>query len=303
MINAIITADWHLRSQKPRCRLDDNWIATQQNALDQIIEYARKRNADVIVVGDIFHSTNETTNEVIGMVQGFAQVLRDFDRSLYILAGNHDLPQHNLDNIHRAAIGLLHKSRNIYRIQNYPGPQEKNYISAANFGAEDNTNARFVFKHILCFPENEKIPPGAQVVTPSQLFEQFPKADCIFTGDYHRHFVAKNGGQKLFNPGCILRQTADMLDYQPSVIHFAHNTSESVCYETERLYIVDNDALVTNEYLEREEERVERIEAFIEKVKANGEITFDFLENVKNRLNENKFDDGIKRAILELLEG
>ena len=301
MINAIITADWHLRSQKPRCRLDENWLETQQNALEQIINHAKEHDADVIVIGDIFHSTNETTNEIIGMVQWFAQRLRAFDKSLYILAGNHDLPQHNLDNIHRAAISLLFKSRNIYRLQNYLASLDGDHVSASDFGAEDNPNARFVFKHILCFPENERMPPEAKAVKPSELFGLFPNASCIFTGDYHRHFVARSGIKRLFNPGCLLRQAADMKDYQPSVIHFRHN-EDKVSYQFQRLLITDNEELVTDEYLEREGERAERIQAFIEKVKANGEITFDFLENVKNRLDENKFDDGVKMAILELLE-
>ena len=34
----IVTADWHLRSQKPRCRLDSDWMETQRKALSRIIE-------------------------------------------------------------------------------------------------------------------------------------------------------------------------------------------------------------------------------------------------------------------------
>ena len=32
----IVTADWHLRATRPRCRTDENWIETQRNALVQI---------------------------------------------------------------------------------------------------------------------------------------------------------------------------------------------------------------------------------------------------------------------------
>jgi len=297
LIKIILTSDWHLRSQKPRCRLDADWIATQRDALDQIANHAKKKKADVLVIGDIFHSTNETTNEIIGMVQGFALRLAEFDKSLYILAGNHDLPMHSLDNMHRAAIGLLFRSVNIRHINDYPFDCRH---SAANFGADDDHDAEYVFKHVLCFPEKERIPPGASVTKPSELFDIFKNAACIFTGDYHRHFEHRaSNARMLFNPGCITRQAADMIDYKPSVIYF--EAGEHGSYDYERLPLNDGENVVTDEYLEREEERAGRIEAFIERVKSNGEITFDFLENVKNRMDENDFDGGITAAILELL--
>ena len=32
----IITADWHIRNTRPRCRVDEDWIKTQQKTLNQI---------------------------------------------------------------------------------------------------------------------------------------------------------------------------------------------------------------------------------------------------------------------------
>jgi len=290
--NIILTSDWHLRSQKPRCRLDENWLLAQKNVLDQIASHARERKADVVCIGDIFHSANETTNEVIGMVQTFAQDLSGFGKSLYILAGNHDLPQHNIGNLHRAAIGLLFKSRNICHIKDYPF---KARHSAADFDCEDDAEAEYVFKHVLVFPEKERLPPGARAAKPSELFARFKNAQCIFTGDYHKSFISRIGKQRLFNPGCIMRQAADMLEYRPSVIYFESYDAY------ERLWLDDGEGFVTDEYLEREEERAGRIEAFIERVKSNGDITFDFLENVKSRMAENRLDHGIVNAINELL--
>jgi DNA repair exonuclease SbcCD nuclease subunit len=303
MSSFIITSDWHLRSQRPRCRLDDNWLETQKTALTHIATYAENYKADVIVIGDIFHSTNETTNEVIGLVQEFASILEKKKRRLYILAGNHDLPQHNIENIYRSAFNILLNSKNIFhldqiKINDGKFEYSSSKISAANFGADENFDADIVFKHILCFPENEKIPPSDKIVKPSELFAQFKNARYIFTGDYHRQFVFNKGKtKKLVNPGCLLRQAADMIDYEPSVILFDFETGEyEVCP------IPDDEKLVTDEYLEREEERNQRIEAFIERIKENEQVTFDFIENVYNLMKSNNIGKEIKDVILELME-
>jgi DNA repair exonuclease SbcCD nuclease subunit len=298
----ILSADWHLRSQKPRCRLDDDWIDTQRNALRQIAAYSRQYRADVIVIGDIFHSTNETTNEIIGLVQEFAGLLADSKKSLYILAGNHDLPQHNLDNIRRSAFHILLNSKNIDHLDRLKinDGEYSLKISAANFGADDVTDAEIVFKHVLCFPENERTPPGDTIVKPSGLFAQFPSAKYIFTGDYHRQFVYTKGKtKKLLNPGCLLKQSADMAGYEPAVFLIEFENGE-LAYKT--YPIPDNEKLVTDEYLETEKMRNSRIEAFIERIKENEQVTFDFIENVLTLMENNKISTEVKNTILELIE-
>ena len=299
MSKYIITADWHLRSQRPRCRLDDNWIETQKNALNQILNYAKEYKADVIVIGDIFHSTNETTNEVISLVQEFALELKYIGQTLNILAGNHDLPQHNLDNIYRSAFQILLNSKNIYHLDTLK-INEKN-VSGANFGADDDGECSIIFKHVLCFPENERIPPSDKIVKPSELFKQLPSAQFIFTGDYHRQFVFEKGNKKLLNPGCLIRQAADTIDYETSVflIEF-QNLNKELKYKL--LPIIDDEKMVTDEYIENEVMRNSRIEAFIERIKENEQITFDFIENVHNIMKNNKIEDNVKDIILELME-
>jgi DNA repair exonuclease SbcCD nuclease subunit len=298
----IVTADWHLRSQRPRCRLDDNWFDTQKKALDQILRYANEYGAEgVICIGDIFHSTNETTNEIINMVQEFAIELQHIGGTFYILAGNHDLPQHNLDNISRSAFQILLNSINILEIIQLCHTINVGYISAANFGGEDDINADVIFKHILCFPENAKLPPSDKIVKPSELFEQFTNAKYIFTGDYHRQFIFENKKKKqmLLNPGCLIRQAADMIDYDPSVLLVEFNDGE---LKYKSLPITDDEKMITDEYIENEVMRNNRIEAFIERIKENETVTFDFIENVHNLLKNNKVDENVKNLILELME-
>ena len=102
MPKMIISADWHIRATRPRCRVDNDWLETQRKALRQVLEISLDKGVPIMVVGDIFHSNSDTSFECISMVQKLA----DCAGGLYILAGNHDLPYHNSENLDKSAIGV-----------------------------------------------------------------------------------------------------------------------------------------------------------------------------------------------------
>ena len=54
----ICTDDWHIRNSTPRHRVD-NFTETQMNKIAFIIELALKRNAWILIAGDIFNSAKE----------------------------------------------------------------------------------------------------------------------------------------------------------------------------------------------------------------------------------------------------
>jgi DNA repair exonuclease SbcCD nuclease subunit len=300
-MNLIITADLHLRSSLPRCRLDPDWIATQKNILDQIYQYSITYDASVVVVGDIFHSVNETTNEIIGIIQKFAIKLGDSNNRLYILAGNHDLPAHNLDNMKKSAFNVLLNSQNIKHLSELEIYDYK--ISASDFGDNDTNDADIAFKHILTFPNRNAVPPGAVgAVTARDLFDMFPEAFVIFTGDYHRDFIYKHKNSVAINPGCVIRQAADLIDYAPSVVLVEFKPKNRIC-KARSLMLKDNSSFITDDYIVKAEERSERIGAFVERIKTNESVSFDFVENVHNKLKNSEITNSVRETIIELLEG
>jgi predicted phosphodiesterase len=292
----ILTSDWHLRNTRPRCRLDSDWIQMQRKALDQIASYAGDKREHVVCVGDIFHSVSDTTPEIIGLVQEFALKLESFGKSFFILAGNHDLPSHSLENMSRSAFSNLLNSKNIFHLKKM---FTSGAASASDFG-EDDHDRSIVFKHILCFPEKVKLPPNVKAVKPSMLLDQFPSAELICLGDYHHSFIHEQGGRSVLNPGCIIRQAADLKDYEPSVMHVIKRHDS---YEVEKLPIVDPGEVVTDLYLVKEAEREGRISAFIDGLKYTGNIKLDFLENVYSRLETSDLDSGVKEKVLEFIGG
>lgn len=281
----IITADWHIRNTRPRCRIDEDWIKTQQKALNQIAEICENKNAPLMVVGDIFNSNSDTSFECINMVQKLA----DYIGGIYILAGNHDLPYHSSENIDKSAIGVLLQSENVFKIEDY-----SDEFSAPNFDEERNSML-YMFIHTLTIPSKDK-PDFIQCETPESLLEKYPTAKWIFTGDYHKNFVYEKNDRYVINPGCLIRQVSDMKNYQ-SGVYFVDTEKETI----EFIPIIDNEELVNDEYIIRQDEREERIESFVNKLKDVESVSLDFIDNVEKALLVNKIDEKLKHCIKELI--
>jgi len=293
-MRAIITADWHIRATRPRCRVDENWIETQRQALNQIVRISKVKKAPVIVVGDIFHSNSDTSFECIQMVQQMADELGE----LYILAGNHDLPYHSSENIEKSAIGVLLKSQNILPVKEckWQDLLFDDEISASNFDEKDNENAKMIFKHTLTIPSKDK-PDYIDCETPESLLEKFPNAEWIFTGDYHHNFHYEKNGRYVVNSGCLLRQVSDMKDYQCGV--YFVDTDENI---VEFVPIIDKEQFVDDTYILKQNEREERIERFVDKLNDTKNVSLDFVDNVKKAILQNKLDSDIVDMLNELLE-
>ena len=283
-MRAIITADWHIRNTRPRCRIDNDWQETQRMALAKVMKVAIDKKSPVLVVGDIFHSNSDTSFECIQLVQQMADKLG----GLYILAGNHDLPYHSSENLDKSAIGVLLNSNNVHLIKDYLTKwnleQEYPYIiSAGNFDEEDDERAEIVFKHVLTIPSEDK-PDFVDCETPETLLEKFPNAKWVFTGDYHKNFHYEKKGRHVINSGCLLRQASDFKNYQCGVYYV--DTDENI---VEFIPIIDNEELIDDSYITKENEREKRIDDFVDKLKNTQSVSFDFRDNVEKPIRVNDF--------------
>ena len=296
----IISEDLHLREDKPRCRIDSDWIQTQENALNQLAEICIARNADLFLTGDIFHRATEY--RMVIYIQRLAEKLSKSGLSIYYLCGNHDMLYHSSSNLDKSAIGLLRNSFNCFSIKDYFdkldfNSGEKVLFSAGSFDEKDYVNAKFVFKHVLVFPDVKSIPPNCDAITAKELLEEFPKAEWIFTGDYHHNFHYEKNGRHVINSGCLLRQASDFKDYQCGVFYV--DTEKNIC---EFIPIIDSEQLIDDSYILQENEREDRINSFVQKLKETENVSLDFLANVELALRSNKLESDLKEVIQELLE-
>ena len=217
-------ADLHLRSTVPSC-IDctpTEWMKVQKDALDKVVSVALEHDVnEVYVGGDIFHSEQSTSFECIILFQEFVNKLHISNIPVYIMAGNHDLPQHSSLNINFSAIGVLFNSNNVLLMQ------DSKTIKGCNFDVDEFGDSKYIFKHILCIPENEK-PDIVDCDTPKTLLDKYPNAEIIFTGDYHRKFAFTENGRFVINSGCLTKQASDFEDYETGVFVTDLNSKEVI---------------------------------------------------------------------------
>jgi DNA repair exonuclease SbcCD nuclease subunit len=293
-MKAIITADWHIRSDKPRCRLDDNWEETQSLMVKEIVLIANKYNVPLIINGDLFDSPNIPARFVIMLIRYFSKV----KNKVYFLAGNHSLPFHSLKEYKNSSIGIFMSTS-----EKHLNIQE----GMSNFGkwnhfndAMQGENEEIVFTHRLVFKNTKSIPDNFEGITATQLLEEYPKAKWIFLGDNHKSFHYEKNGRHVINPGCTIRQSVNEKDYQP-IVYFVDTEKEII----EEIPLSDTTPMVDDEYIKNANEKEERIESFVEKIKSSENFGLSFKDNVNEAISKNKktLGKGVIDMIEELMEG
>jgi len=288
----IITADWHIRTDRPRCRVDSDWIGTQKKAVQFVFQQAKKRKAKVCLIGDIFDKANDHFSILKYLLDWIFSSEIDF----YILAGNHDCLYHSIEYMDRSLFGSLFsiaesEKTNILPMMKLGCAFHYGQIEESLYSGQE-----IVFLHELIFSDNEKILPNSGYYLASDLLITFPGAKWIFTGDNHHSFIYERNNRYVINPGCLLRQAADFKNYQP-IIYFVDTEIGKI----EKINVPDESSLIIDEYLEQAKERDERISAFVSSIRDKGEVSLSFRDNLLQRMDEIE-EEGTKEIILECIE-
>jgi exonuclease SbcD len=148
------TADWHVgKVLKGRARMDEHTAV-----LGEIVDIARAEDADVVIVaGDVFDSAAPTP-AAQSLVMRTLLALREDDRHVIVLAGNHDNPY--LLDVYRPVLGTV----GIDVVGTFRGPAEGGLLS---FTARTGEDARVA---VLPFLSHRYAVRAAEALTetPSQ---------------------------------------------------------------------------------------------------------------------------------------
>ena len=297
----IVTSDWHLRTEKPRCRIDEDWIQTQNKVLDFVFKTAVENDADIAVVGDVFDLPivhPKLVNMILEKINIAWQTSVKNNFKFYIIAGQHDLPHHRFEDIDNSSFGTLWKSGKVKGLGNIG--------TAFHFGTEKELNKldekiknEFVFLHTLTFPHSDEIPPFIKdAVGANQLLKKYP-AKYICTGDNHHGFIYEDEYRYVINPGCLTIQTSDMINYQPFIV-LIDTEKEMV----KKIFVPSDSEYVTDEYIKENEKRDERIESFVESIATAGKLSLSFEDNLNKAIERNKNELGEETIdiITEIME-
>ncbi|MFP4424783.1 MAG: metallophosphoesterase family protein [Candidatus Woesearchaeota archaeon] len=293
--SAIITADWHLRESIPVCRTDDFWAA-QHDKVVWISELQKELGCPIIHAGDLFDHWKASPILLSLFLANFPlDTSHDYEpqTSFWSIYGNHDLPMHSLDLRGKSGLYTLETAGAVQILNGYHWQQTPTDHFSITLG---KPGRRVLVWHVMTYQGKEPW-PGCTDTPAKELLKQYPDADLIVTGHNHKSFVEEYEGRLLVNPGSITRQTADQVDHEPC-IYLWYAESNTV----EKKIIPHQKGVISREHIERKQEKEARYEAFIQRLKQEGDPELSFRKNLEKFFQQNKVVKSVRNLIYEKLE-
>ncbi len=295
-VDLIISGDWHLRENTPKCRTDNFWEA-QWDKVNQVFELQKKYNCDLYLSGDLFHHWKTSPyliNETMKQFPKPSTKTRPRNK-IHSIIGNHDMPGHNIDNMGKSGLTTLYKS-GIVRKLSFQGDWGFEKESIHPIHVLCGKLRKMVFLHIMTYKGNSPW-PGCTDPECNELFDWFPDTELIITGHNHKPFTAKKGKQVLVNPGSLTRQTADQINHKPCVFLY-----DSKLHKLKKHYLKIKENVISTDHLKIQKAKDKRINAFIEKLKTKWNSGLSFEQNMEVGIRKNKISKRIQDIIYEWTE-
>jgi len=277
--SAILCSDLHLREDTPIGRTDD-YMQAQLRKLEFLWAEADKYQVPIFCSGDIFHKAKSSPYlESI--------TINCLPEDMTIIPGQHDLPNHNIDNYGKSSLNVLETAQEALHMHRVA------YNDIATF----DYIRRIGLIHTMVQKPNDKqdeIIGGTNAIT---LLRKYPDLDLIVSGDNHKPFIVEYEGRLLVNPGSMMRMTAAQIDHKPRVYlwYAEDNTVEPAYYPIE-------ENVISREHIEIQEQRDERIDAFVSRINDDYEIGLSFEKNLEEFFLSNKIRKPVQDIIWEEME-
>ncbi|NMC59973.1 MAG: metallophosphoesterase family protein [Candidatus Methanofastidiosa archaeon] len=285
-VSAILTADWHLMETKPVCRTDDFWIA-QWRKVDFVSDLQKQYDCPVIHSGDLYEYWKSSPSLL-------SETIKHLPKQFYTVLGNHDLPQHNLSLVEKSGVYTLEQAGSLKILKGLHWGQ-KEFETPPTIEID---NRYILVWHSMTYVGKPPY-PGCLDPTASNLLKKFEKfqLDLILTGHNHQAFIAELDGRLLINPGSLTRQTADQMDFEPRVyLYYAESNT------VKPIYLPIEEGVISREHLDIVEKRNDRIDAFINRLDGDWNITMSFEENLKAFFQANNVHESVKNLVYNAIE-
>jgi len=287
---AVACSDIHLSDKAPVARMGEpDWHGKQKEALDFIVDTSLGLKVPLIMAGDLFHVARSTpAMEILAM-----DALRKAE--LIMIPGQHDLPNHSIDNVGRSSYGVA--IAHLLMLDCFPVVSftHADYVYGAERGAcEFEGEIQVAVMHDLVWRGEAPYPGAPEEGNVPNLVKSMPGYDFIVAGDNHKGFSCKVGDTTVVNCGSMMRRSADQEDYKPRCYILYDDGS------VEARYLPIEDDVFTREHRDAQKARDARVEAFVSHLK-DIEVDLSFEVNLDRFCKANKVDAGIVEIIQEAL--
>ena len=295
----ILAADDHVRSEAPACRLD-LYEETLFKKLEFRNKIALKYDIPILNAGDLGEKSyfvKEGIGWSAGLYNRYSSIIKDI--KMLCVAGNHDLPGHDIENLSESAIGGLIDSNVVELLNESPMRIKKCNIYGCSWDCEipapelgDGKNILVIHKMII-----NQLPlwPGQEAPKAIDILMQNPGYDLIVSGDNHNTFVAEYNNRLLVNAGSMMRSTTKQFDHKPCMFLYypESNSVEKIFYPIE-----DPEKVISKKHIEKKNQKQEVNEKYTNLVnKANLNDLLTFKENSEIFISKSMLTDNVKKLI------
>lgn len=278
---ALLIADLHISPRPPASRGEtrEEWFAAQRDYFREVKDLQHDTGAEVVIIaGDVCEW--DSSPELINFL------LREMPHA-HAVPGNHDLPNHNYDQIHRSAYWTLCQSGVINNLSPYEGavdahPRGGLWLTGFPPGfpargvkedEERGDGLHVAVVHDYCWKVGHSFPGAPPEKHASAHAKAFRGFDVVVFGDNHRGFVDRGG---VYNCGTFLRRTSDEKEYRP------------------RVGVLYDDGSVAHQYLDTSRDKFVEVEdaaglrefgldpeELLNELRALGDVPLNFEERVR----------------------
>jgi DNA repair exonuclease SbcCD nuclease subunit len=296
----IYAADIHIRSNIPKCRIDD-FLEAQEYKLWFLFKQSEKYNCPIIIGGDLGHKP-EWKNWLLSV---FIQLCKKHDQPIYVIPGQHDLPFHNIYQWKQSALAVLHFTKKIIVLIYKPVTINDIQIIPCCYGQKIPSTYSVPFdkiikRNILVTHRmiiNKPLWPGQLAQTGIDLLHKYPSYDAILSGDNHQSFIFRDDNRLLVNAGSFMRTTTEQINHKPKIyLYYSKQNTVSPIY----LPIEKN--VINTEHIAENNDREKRIQSYINyidnlKNKKKYSVVLSFKRNIENYLNKSKHHKSVKKLV------
>lgn len=292
----VFTGDIHLEETAPVSRIDD-YEEAQKKKLAFLRAFTEKHDCPVIDAGDIFNHW-KTSPYLI------TRAAEELPKEVYTIPGNHDLPNHNKELIHKSALGTLFATKRIALLSSmyansFYGVSVQGLAYGDSTIPEPHTSSHIniLVIHELIWEETKPPFPDAEGYSASEVLKRYKGFDIIVSGHNHSGFLFQAGNRFVVNPGSMMRISADKKDYKPRF--YAMNIK---AMEIWPVYYPIEPNVHDTFHLEERKAREARQQAFIQKINMDFNLALNFKDNLQTFFKKNRTPKKIEEVIWQSMD-
>lgn len=292
---AVMCSDLHLSDKCPIARTaEPDWFEAMRRPIKQMRDRAHVLGVPVICAGDIFHKWN-SSNELVNFAL-------DELPQMYAVAGQHDLPFHNREDLDRSALGTLVRAGKVKMLS----PNKPTLIRGAwlwGFGWGDEVQpgpgathmaVAVAVIHAYVWRKGKGYEGAPEDARIAAWYDRLKDYQVALFGDNHKGFLT-GSAPVVYNHGAFMCRAIDEVNYSPhiGILYRDGNVVQEYLDTAKDLFVERQDEL--------EEDPAFNVEKFVEVLGDLASDSVDFRSYVRRYFQKYQASPAVQRIVLETI--